>query len=146
MRPEQLDLPIRAVPPVSAPPVDPPAQAVDPARALRSLAERFLEHARSRIEHLQSKRAPKWLEADLADCEAFIRTTSGLSGLGLDYEGGLQLAEAKKARRELRRACEEALRPYRHAADLWRTIVVMNRIEGGIEHQFLFGSADEFVR
>src|SRR5437016_266653 len=73
VRPEQLDLPIGAVPPASAPPVDPPAPAVDPARALRSLAERFLEHARSKIETLQSVRAPEWLEADLSACETFIR-------------------------------------------------------------------------
>src|SRR5207245_6422422 len=92
------------------------------ARALRSLAERFLERAGSQIEHLQSKRAPEWLEAELSECETFIRETSGLSGLGLDYEGGRQLAEAKRARRELRRAREDALRPYRNAAELWRTI------------------------
>ncbi|TMQ69890.1 MAG: DEAD/DEAH box helicase [Candidatus Eisenbacteria bacterium] len=129
VRPEQLDLPIGAVDPVSAqpgdppvPPGDPPAPAVDTARALRSLAERFLEDARSKIETLQSVRAPKWLEADLADCETFIREASRLSGLGLDYEGGLQLAEAKQARRELRREREDALRRYRRAAELWRTI------------------------
>lgn len=29
--------------------------------------------------------------------------------------------------------------------DLWRTILQMNEAEGGIEHQFLFASADEFV-
>lgn len=30
--------------------------------------------------------------------------------------------------------------------DLWRTIVAMNESEGGIEHQFLFADADDFVR
>lgn len=29
--------------------------------------------------------------------------------------------------------------------DLWRTILEMNESEGGIEHQFLFSNADEFV-
>src|SRR3989442_9543924 len=80
VRTEQLELSIDGGHPASAQPVDTPAQAVDPARALRSLAERFLDHARSQIEHLQSKRAPGWLEADLSDCESFIRETSGLSG------------------------------------------------------------------
>lgn len=31
-------------------------------------------------------------------------------------------------------------------AELWRTVLEMNKTEGGIEHQFLFTSADEFVR
>src|SRR3989442_1486571 len=119
---EQLDLSIGAGRPASAQPVDSPAPVADPARALRSLAERRLEHAKSQIEHWQGMRAPDWLEADLSDCEAFIRETSALSGLGLGYEGGQQLAEAKRDRRELRRAREEALRPYRRAAELWRTI------------------------
>jgi len=103
-------------------PVDSAAPATDPTRALRLLAERLLEHAGSQIEHWQTRRAPDWLERDLSDCEAFIRETSGFSGLGLDYEGGQELAEAKRVRRELRRAREEALRPYRHAAERWRTI------------------------
>lgn len=30
--------------------------------------------------------------------------------------------------------------------DLWRTILQMNESEGGIEHQFLFADADDFVR
>ena len=119
---EQLDLSIGAGRPASAQPVDSPAPATDPTRALRALAERLLEHAGSQIEHWQGRRAPDWLERDLSDCETFIRETSALSGLGLGYEGGQQLAEAKRDRRELRQAREEALRPYRHAAELWRTI------------------------
>jgi len=63
---------------------------------------------------------PAWLERDLAECEKFIREASSASGLGLDYEGGRQLAEAKIARRELRRLHEEAVRPYRRSAALWR--------------------------
>lgn len=31
-------------------------------------------------------------------------------------------------------------------AELWRTVLEMNKSEGGIQHQFLFSSADDFVR
>ena len=144
MKTEQLDLPISTGDTTPAQPVDSPAP-VDPARALRSLAERLLEHAESQIEHWQSRRAPDWLERDLADCEAFIRETSALSGLGLDYEGGQQLAEAKRDRRELRRAREDALRPYRRVAELWRTthsrLALTLRKARGLDSQHLLALA-----
>lgn len=40
----------------------------------------------------------------------------------------------------------KALDDRRIDSDLWRTILAMNRSEGGIEQQFLFSSPDDFVR
>ncbi len=91
-------------------------------RALRSLAEQLLEFTAIQLAHWQGRRGPERLEQELADCDAFIRELSAASGLGLDYEGGQQLAEAKRYRRELRRSREDLLRPYRHMAELWRAI------------------------
>ena len=90
----------------------PGAGPLAPVRALCSIAERLLDHATGQVERWESMPGPAWLERDLAECEKFIREASSASGLGLDYEGGRQLAEAKIARRELRRLHEEAVRPY----------------------------------
>jgi superfamily II DNA or RNA helicase len=65
-------------------------------------------------------RAPEWLESKLAECEAFIRDTTSVAGLGLDYEGGRELALAKLSRRELRQARDMELAPYREEARAWR--------------------------
>ncbi len=100
----------------SPPGADPRA----PIRALRSLAERLFDHAAGQVERWEGMPGPAWLERDLAECERFIRETSSASGLGLDYEGGRQLAEAKTDRRNLRRLHEEAVRPYRRSAEIWR--------------------------
>src|SRR5437867_9521702 len=98
----------------------PGAGPLAPVRALCSIAERLLDHATGQVERWESMPGPAWLERDLAECEKFIREASSASGLGLDYEGGRQLAEAKIARRELRRLHEEAVSPYRRSAALWR--------------------------
>ena len=105
-------------------PFAPPDNAArsDPVRELRSLAERLIENAGQQIERHEHQRAPEWLERDLASCEAFIRETSAVAGLGLDYEGGRELADARRDRRDLLRARAEALRPHRNAAELLRVI------------------------
>lgn len=100
----------------------PGADPLAPVRALRSLAERFLDSASTEIERWEGMPGPEWLERDLAQCERFIRDASSASGLVLDYEGGRQLAEAKVDRRDLRRMREEAVRPYRRRAELWRSL------------------------
>ncbi len=109
---------------MKAEPLDPPTPTArpDPVRDLRSLAARLLEYAERQVEHFEHQRGPEWLERQLAQWEAFIRETSAVAGLGLDYRGGRELAEAKRIRRQLQRAREDALRPYRRAAELWRTI------------------------
>ncbi len=96
------------------------ADPLAPVRALRSLAERLLGHASGQVERWGGMLGPPWLERDLAECEDFIRNVSSASGLGLDYEGGRLLAEAKIERRELRRMREDAVRPYRRSAEMWR--------------------------
>jgi len=98
------------------------ADPLAPVRALRSAAERLLEHASDQIERWEGMPGPAWLERDLAACECFIREASAISGLGLDYEGGRQLSEAKIERRELRRMREDAVRPYRRSAEMWRGV------------------------
>src|SRR5213593_4559063 len=100
----------------------PAADPLAPIRALRSLAERLLDHAATEIERWEGMPGPAWLERELAECERFIREASSASGLGLDYEGGHLLAEAKTERRELRRSHAEAVRPYRRHAELWRAL------------------------
>ena len=93
-----------------------------PVRALRSLAERLIEEASGQVERWEEVPGPLWLERDLAECEAFIREASAASGVLLGYEGGRQLAEAKTERRELRRMREDAVRPYRQRAEIWRVL------------------------
>lgn len=93
-----------------------------PARGLRSLAERLHEYASDQVEYWERMPGPPWLERDLAACEDFIRNASSISGLGLDYEGGRLLAEAKNDRRELRRMREDAVLPYRRSAEVWRSV------------------------
>jgi len=110
---------------VKTEPLDLPSSSAHPvelARALRSLVERLSQHSRDQIERYEGMPGPPELERALADCEAFIRETSAVSSLGLDYEGGRELAEAKRTRSELRREREELLRPYRQAAEAWRAI------------------------
>ena len=105
-------------------PLEPPSRSVRPdaVRELRSLAQRLLESAGRHIERLEQERGPEWLERELAECEAFIRETSAMAGIGLDYEGGRLLAEARRDRRDLLRARAEALQPHRRAAELWRVV------------------------
>ncbi len=91
-----------------------------PLRALRSLAERLLDNASHQTERWEGMTGPPLLERDLAECDRYIRDISSASGLGLDYEGGRLLAEAKIERRELRRMRDEAVRPYRQQAQAWR--------------------------
>jgi superfamily II DNA or RNA helicase len=98
------------------------ADPLAPVRALRSLAERLLDYASDQVERWEGMPGPSWLERDLAECEDFIRKASSASGLGLDYQGGRLLAEAKIERRELRRMREDAVRPYRRSAELWRGV------------------------
>ena len=93
-----------------------------PVRALRSLAERLIEEASGQVERWEEVPGPLWLERDLAECEAFIREASAAAGVLLGYEGGRQLAEAKTERRELRRMREDAVRPYRQRAEIWRVL------------------------
>lgn len=103
---------------------EPPAGADShaPARALRSLAERLLEQAETHFARWHGMPADESLEEELAACEAFIRRVSAAAGIGIDYESGRDLAEAKVARRELRRIHEEAVLPYRQRAEVWRGV------------------------
>ncbi|MGH7731725.1 MAG: DEAD/DEAH box helicase, partial [Candidatus Eiseniibacteriota bacterium] len=122
MKPEQLDLPIGRGHPDPVDPADRPAEPGDPVRALRSMAERLVVYAKGQIERWENKPAPDWIERELADCEAFIREVSAISGMGLDYQGGQEVSAAKRERRVLRRMREEALLPSKRAANVWRTI------------------------
>ena len=103
---------------------EPPAGADPhaPVRALRSLAERLLEQADTQFARWHGMPADESLEEELAACEAFIRRVSAAAGIGIDYESGRDLAEAKIARRELRRIHEEAVLPYRQRAEVWRGV------------------------